>query len=79
MDPLTGHVRAVSRSKHAVAGTVGRYETLFKAVLSACGTFVKAAIDNVLRDSFIVDVLAGDDRLLQSIGTFHLISNAAST
>ena len=34
-----------------VVGTVRRYEALFKAVLSACGNFVKAAIDNVPRDS----------------------------
>ena len=51
MDLLTGHVRTMSRSKHAVAGTVRRYEVLFKAVLSACGNFVKVAVENVARDS----------------------------
>jgi len=51
MEPLAGHVRTVSRSKHAIASAVRRYEALFKAVLSPCGNFVKAAIDNVSLDS----------------------------
>src|SRR6266849_4993916 len=79
MDPLTGHVRTVSRSKHAVAGAMRRYEALFNAVLSACGNFVKAAIDNVPRDSIRSWMRSPrNECLAQSIGTFSLISGAAS-
>jgi DNA-binding response OmpR family regulator len=46
MESLTWNVRILSGSMHAVAGTVERYEALFKAVLSACGDF---ANDRTLR------------------------------
>jgi len=61
----------VSMSKLAVAGTIGRYEPLFKAVLSAIGNFVKAAIDVFCATASHVHALASDDYV-----NFPLISHA---